>query len=140
MAQITTFVTGDQEHETLGDRVGVMFKELDFSATNVDSGSNVQALKVGAGMLVLKAGVVIVTAEGSAASCDLGDSADSDGFEASINLNDTAGTNYQTVEGTDAYGAGRYYASADTIDLMNVTGDLTVGKVRVWAIYVRLTT
>lgn len=134
MTQETGFVSGKQTKADLGHRLVLIENELDFSATNVDSGTVCQALKVPAYAVVVDCGVMVITVEGSAASCDVGDSADPNGFDDAVNLNATAVAYTATARGTDAYANGRRYTAADTIDL-EVHGDLTVGKIHVWAVY-----
>lgn len=134
MTILTDFVDGKQPKEDLGLRVICVENTLDFSVTNVGSGNVVQALKIPANVRVIDCGFEVIVAEGSAASCDLGDSADPNGFDDAIDLN--ASAILATTRGTDAYALGRRYTAADTIDL-EVHGDLTVGKVRVWAVYLK---
>jgi hypothetical protein len=137
MATESGFITGMQAHHILGGQCGYLYNELDFSATNVDSGTVVQALKVNAGMVITDLRVQVVTAEGSNASCDIGDSTDPNGYDDLVNLDATAGTFTATAKGTDAYAVGKRYTADDTIDL-EVHGDLTVGKIKIWAMYVRM--
>ncbi len=131
MSHETYFVDGKQAVQDLGHRVVKLENTIDFSVKNVSSGYVCQALKVPKGMVVIDQGTKVIRAEGSAASCNIGDSAASAGFDASVDLNSSA--SLRTINGTDAYAKGREYTADDTIDL-KVHGDLTNAKILVWAI------
>jgi len=140
---ITTFITGTQEHEILEGYVGYLQNTLDFSATNATTLAIVQALKVGAGMWVQNVYVKVDTAQGATLTAKVGDGTADDGWDASTNLNATAGTTTMGSDGTDAYVAGgKYYSAADTIDLTMLTAATLVDTavVTVVAPYMRVTT
>ena len=139
MAIISSFISGQQEHEILKGKSGYIHNTLDFSATNVSSADVVEAIKVGIGMLVTRVSLIVTTAEGGTATCDIGDGTDPNGFDDSVNLNDTANTVTRSLEATDAYGVGKNYLAADTIDL-TIDNDLDAAVVEVIAEYVRHTT
>lgn len=76
-----------------------------------------ETIKVPAGTMVLKAGVIVTTAEGAECNFELGDGDAVAGYMAATN--DLNSTGLKTsVAGTDAYVGGKYYAAADTIDLI----------------------
>ena len=63
----------------------------------------------------------LITAEGGTLTATVGDGGSAAGWDGSVNLNTSAGTVTQSVEGTDARKAanatGYVYTAADTIDL-----------------------
>ena len=98
--------------------VYVRRERLDFAATPVAAADVVQALDVPAGTLVLAVVTQVVTAEGGACTATVGDGAGAAAWDASVNLNDTAGVYTSSTPGTDAYATtGKLYTTADTIDL-----------------------
>lgn len=118
MATITTFVDGTQAVVDLASRKQANQNELDFSVTNCSSADVVQAVKIPANALVTLVWVLVKTAEGGTATATVGDATDPDGWDASTNLNATAGTVTYNIVGTDAYSGGKFYSTADTIDLV----------------------
>ena len=115
---ITYFVDGTTTHETLGGQMGVSRNRLDFTEKNCVATDIVQALKIPANCTVKDVDVRIVTAQGATATATVGDGSGANSWDASTNLNATAGTNTSSLKGTDAYAYGKYYAAADTIDLV----------------------
>jgi hypothetical protein len=100
----------------------VLKSRVDFSEVSCLSGDVVQALRIPKNFLVLNVFVKVVTAEGGTCTATVGDGSDADGWDASANLNATAGTVTQGASGTDAYAAianfGKLYTADDTIDLV----------------------
>lgn len=103
----------------------------------------VTALNVPAGTLVLHAGIEVVTAaDATAATVDLGDGDDADGYVDGANAKTVAfaSSTLALTEGTPntvtGYRSGKVYGTADTIDLTvaTLTGTLAAGVVRVWAV------
>lgn len=117
MATVTYFVDGQVEHKDLGGRVVFAENKLDFSARNVAALDVVQAVKLPANSLATSVHVRTITPEGGAALGDVGDGSDADGWHGSTNLNAASGTLSFTTS-TDAYDGGKFYASADTIDIV----------------------
>jgi len=102
--------------------LGMMYTrevQIDFSDTNADASTVVQALDIPAGTQVFNVWLEIVTAEGGTLTCTVGDGDGADSFEGEADLNATAGTVTYGAGGTDAYvtAGGKFYSSADTIDL-----------------------
>ncbi len=58
------------------------------------------------------------------------------GYDDAVNFNASANTATKMLEATDAYGAGRYYASADTIDIVP-DNDLDAAKILTWAQFIQ---
>lgn len=120
MAIVTTHSTGQPVVHLDGNFVGVMENYIDFAAYTATAADVIEVLNVDAGTFVFDTFTRVVTAEGATATGDLGDGSDPNGYNDAVNMNSTAGTIETTVIGvssTDAYGVGRYYSSADTIDL-----------------------
>ncbi len=118
MPIVTTFTDGLQETVELGNRVMVAHNKLDFSATPVCSGDIVEAIKIPAGAKVMEVHTTVKTAEGSACTATVGDATDSSGWDASVDLNAAVGAGTRSLQGTDDDATeGKYYATADTIDL-----------------------
>lgn len=138
MSIITEHIDGQQEHEILKGYKGTIHNTLDFSAINASAADVIQALKVGKGMLVSNVRTLITTAEGGTATCDVGDGDDPNGYNDAADLNAAAGVIEVNLE-ADAYGEGKYYSAADTIDL-TLDHDLDACVVEVIADYIRVTT
>lgn len=117
MATITSFISGQVEKADLNGRVVIAENKLDFSVTNAGASDVVQALKIPANALVDEVWVIVRTAEGGTSTATVGDGDAAAGWDASTNLNATAGTVTSALEGTDAYAVGKFYSAADTIDL-----------------------
>jgi hypothetical protein len=115
----TYFIDHTPAQQELGHRVTKLSNKIDFSEFNVGSGDTVQCLKVAKDMLVTNVRVIVVTPEGATATATVGDATAADGWDASTNLNATAGTVTAGLAGTDSYAtAGKLYTAADTIDLV----------------------
>ena len=98
--------------------------------TSADAATTVAAIDVPAGTLVTGVWIVITTAlTGGTPAWNIGDGDDTDGWIATADITEaTAGTYKGIAAGTAAYSnTGRYYASADTIDVIVTTG-LTAGS------------
>lgn len=113
---IDTHIDGSQVHSILGGIKGTIRNTLDFATTNAAATDIVQALKVGAGMIVTNVRTRIVTAEGATATCDVGDGDDPNGYNDAADLNAAENVIETNLE-ADPYGEGKYYAVEDTIDL-----------------------
>ena len=138
MATITTFVTGAPEHQVLIGYQAYAIATLNFATTPVASGDVVQAVKIGNGCLVTNVRTVVGTAEGSTCTATVGDGSGADSWDASVNLNATAGTATAGASGTDAYvTTGKYYSADDTIDL-TMGNAAAAGSFTVIVEYVRL--
>lgn len=118
MGTVTDFVTGKQEVKDLGTGICVTQNLLDFTKKAGASSDVVQALKIPAGALVLDVWCIVRTAQGATCTATVGDGDGANSWDASTNLNATAGTVTSSLKGTDAYAVGKYYSAADTIDLV----------------------
>jgi len=122
MGIITTFTDNQPVVQLDSNMVGLVENYISFAATSVSAADVVEVLDMPAGFFC--SGDVynrVVTAEGAACTATLGDATDADGYCASINFNATAGVTLKALEASDALGAtGKYYATADTIDLTMV--------------------
>ena len=83
-----------------------------------------QALNIPAGMMVHDVGLIVITVEGETASADVGDGAVADGFLDGVDLTalgSSATGAYNSLNDASEYKGGKYYSSADTIDVTFVT-------------------
>ena len=113
-----------------------------FDATKrvLAQNDTVEVLDIPAGTLVLGVQWEVETVEGAARNFAVGDGSDTDGFVTTTSANSaTSGSTALAVaEGTPntivGYSAGKYYAAADTLDILAVTsGGLTTCKIRLKA-------
>lgn len=109
--------------------------------TALASGDVYELFSIPAKTLVLRAGSDVTTAEGATATAHLGDGADPDGFLVSVDLNSVASrANIPTLAEAapntivPAYGFGKYYSAADTIDLTLNNASIDAAVVRVWIV------
>jgi hypothetical protein len=130
--------------------------ELDFAAivaarsaagaTALTSTDVLQVISLPAKTLVLAVGADVTTAEGATLTLDVGDGSDTDGWLDGINAN--SATSYCSIapaltEGTPntlvpAYGQGKYYTAADTIDVLINNSGIDTCVVRLWALVVNI--
>lgn len=126
-------------------RMFTVTKALDFSSASIvalNSGTGpaqndvLQLIHVPAKTVVHGVYYTIDTASSNLADFDIGDGADIDGYHDGVNL--TNGTNDFTgfgVSGTEAFAAGKYYASADTIDgVCKTAASIVTGKITITVI------
>lgn len=106
----------------------------EFSAADI-----LQAITVPAGYRATAVWVDVKKVEGGAATVDIGDGADADGYLAAVDLN-ALGVTYMTLLLTDGgpntitrYTLGKTYTSADTID---ITFNTNATAVAVFDVYV----
>ncbi len=95
----------------------------------------IELINVPAGAFVLSVTHKVTTVEGGTCTYHIGDDADPDGFVASGNGN--AATNASSFNGTTtpAFGVGKFYAAANTIDLTLATGTAAALVVEVSATF-----
>ena len=109
------------------------------SITEADTGNTVQAVEIPAKSFVPPGGVTVYVAEvfaGGTPSLDVGDGDDVDGWVDSTDITETTvGTYSGDLTNTAAYSAdGKYYAAADTIDVV-VAASATGGTAYVLVAY-----
>jgi len=129
---------------TLGDPK-VVTKTLDCNVDNLAQNDIAQLIDVPANTYVLMVRWEVETVEGGARNFAIGDGSDTDGFVPTTSANSLASGAMalalaeaapNTVGG---YTNGKYYAAADTIDLLAVTADgLTGAKITVSALMVTM--
>lgn len=92
-----------------------------------------QLISVPANTFVFNVRAEVLTQEGAASTFDVGDGATADGYLGGANGN--AATNAQsfTADIVKAFGSGKLYTSADTIDLKVMTGAWLKLKVKLTA-------
>ena len=126
--------------------VSVIETEVDFADVLASKGAAleasdvVQAIAVPAGTIVMGVGLEVVTAADSTTlTLDVGDGTDADGYVDGAD-GKTVGMNYRVhtlnAGATVGLTAGKAYTASDTIDITmaTLTGTLTTGVVRVFAI------
>lgn len=105
---------------------------LDFSTTNLTTSDSVEVFELPANTLVLMAGLETLTVASTGSPVlDLGDDADDDIYAAAVNGHTAVASGTTSV--------GKFYTSADTIDLIANTATFD-GKVRVFAVIAELGT
>jgi hypothetical protein len=118
MGTVTNYTDNVPQHGLLGGYSGYIAKKIDMSKYALSAQDVVQCVNVDAGMLVTAVSVLIGTAAGGTLTATIGDADGANSWDASVNLNDTAGKVTRSAPGTDAYATtGKVYAVADTIDL-----------------------
>lgn len=114
--------------------------ELDYAAALVAKGSAlaasdvIEAINIPAGTVVLGAGAqIMVAGDSTTLTLHVGTGADADEWVASLDGKATAGTYGTDLDASPSWNT---YATADTIDVTfaTLTGTLTTGKVRVYAL------
>lgn len=110
-------------------------------ATALANGDVIEVIRIPAKTQVLAVGLDVTKAEGGTLTVDVGDGVDPDGYLDGVNGNTVAGYSSSTVtlvEGapntlSPAFGFGKYYGAADTIDV-TVVNAADVAVMKVWAI------
>lgn len=115
MTTITIHTDGQPTVDDLSTRKMIQFAEIDFAKNPAAAADVVQVLNIPAGAIVTRVCAVVKTAEGAAATATVGDASGANSWDASLDLN--AASYQSSIVGTDAYANGKYYATADTIDL-----------------------
>lgn len=100
-----------------------------------------QMISVPANTLVYGVRAQVMTAEGGTCTFDVGDGATADGYHDGLDGNSTSTNAFSFDEDgtkTEAFGNGKFYSAADTIDLKCMTGTYTTFKVKLVAYMVQL--
>lgn len=134
MAILTDFITGQQTTQDVNIRQIKAENKIDFSVKNATAGDVVQALKIPKNALVQDVFVIVRTPEGAICTATVGDSDSATGWDASTNLNASAGTVTSALEGTDAFGVGKLY-TADSAILLTMGNNAATAVVTVVALY-----
>lgn len=128
---------------------------VDFAVNNGGSADVIQMVAIPAGTMVLSVAHLVVTAEGGTSTGTIGDGTDADGWIASVDNNATAATvlfsngKHTLAEGapntityTNALAAagGKYYATADTIDMTLSANAVDLAKVTLIATCIDMNT
>ena len=138
MATYSVSGVGTSGHPSGIPKVRVLSQVVDFSSTTNATGDVFEVLSCPANTLVLYAGLDILTADsaGNSGTLSLGDGDDVDCFvsasTATAGIETTRARAGDSSKGTTSIGY-RYYATADTIDLVNATGAINA-VVRVFAV------
>lgn len=128
----TYTITGATAGVPVGVKPQIVEVVLDFSTTNLTTADSVEVFELPANTLVLMAGLETLTVASTGSPVlDLGDDADDDIYAAAV-----AG---HTAVASGTTSVGKFYTSADTIDLIANTATFD-GKVRVYAVIAELGT
>ena len=128
----TYTITGATAGVPVGVKPQIVEVVLDFSTTNLTTSDSVEVFELPANTLVLMAGLETLTVASTGSPVlDLGDDADDDIYAAAV-----AG---HTAVASGTTSVGKFYTSADTIDLIANTATFD-GKVRVFAVIAELGT
>ena len=120
---------------------------FDASEAAVENGTAIlandvfQMITVPANTLVYGVRADVVTAEGGTCTFDVGDGATADGYHDGLDGNDATVNVFSFDEDgtkTEAFGNGKFYATADTIDIKMMTGTWTALQVKLTAYMVQL--
>ncbi len=128
---VTGYTGYSTEHEIPKGMVGYLYRYFDTSSINMTGSDVYQIFKVGNGVMPVNVYTYVATAEGGAASLDIGDGASTTRYEGDADLN-SAGV-YKSMDNTTVY------MGDDTIDIIPST-DLDTAKFWVVIEYIRLTT
>lgn len=118
-----------------GAKVFIMENTVNLANDNVVASAVIQALDIPAGTLVLQCGLIPLTAEGGTLTATLGDGDTVNGWDAStMDLNQIATQYTSLVADTNGATGGKYYATADTIDVVTSANAGDLAKFKVWAL------
>lgn len=98
-----------------------------------------ELISIPAGAFVLSVAAKVTTVEGGTCTFDVGDAATVDGYLDGVDGNTAANVQSFTADTTDAFGAGKLYTAADTIDLKLITGTAANLVVALSATYIMTT-
>jgi len=136
----TDYITGQQEPALLGTQVVKTENRISLAVNPSVASDVVQALKIPAGAFVTRVGVLVITAEGGGLTATVGDGTAAAGWKDAVDLNDATGGAHSGPmytndldSGTDSLGEGKYYGSADTIDLTMSAAAGDTAVFTVWA-------
>lgn len=108
------------QYPTMSDQGFTLIKTLDTATHNIGLGESADILVTPQEQsLVTRVTAVLLTAEGGAATVDIGDEADPDGWVDGGNANGTAGAVIAKA-GTEAYAGGKVYAAGTPLRLTAV--------------------
>jgi hypothetical protein len=129
--------------EVVLDFADIALARTAAAATALAANDILEIIPLPAKSLVLSVGMDVTTAEGATATLAIGDGSDDDGFLAATSINSVSSVvNVPVlVEGAPntlnpAYGHGKYYSAADTIDVKLGHNSIDAAVVRVWALVV----
>ena len=127
--------------EVVLDFAKIAAARLAAGATALAASDILEVIPLPAKSLVLRVGMDVTTAEGATATLAIGDGADDDGYLAATSINAVGSSSAAVAltEGapntfTTPYAVGKYYGSADTIDVKLGHNSIDAAVVRVWAI------
>lgn len=98
-----------------------------------------ELITVPAGAYVLSVACKVTTVEGGTCTFDVGDDATVDGYLDGVDGNTLANVQSFTADTTEAFGAGKLYTAANTIDLKLISGTAAALVVALSATYIMTT-
>jgi hypothetical protein len=113
-------------------KVTIIFSGADATTTKgttIATSDVFPLINIPAGSFVLSVAAKVLTVEGGASTVDIGDGATTNALTDAQSF---------TADTTEAFGAGKYYAAADTIDLKLMTGTAAAVVIAVSAVYIVL--
>ena len=119
MSTITKYTDNQAAHRDLGGRAYRAEVLLDFAANPYSAADVIQVANIPANSLVTAVMTVVKVAEGATCTGTLGDTTTgADAWDASVNLNASAGTATRSLEATDTNAGAIFYTTAHTINLV----------------------
>jgi len=99
--------------------------------------SNVfELISLPAGALVIAVAYKVTTVEGATCTFGIGDGSGTSGFASAIDGNTSADAQSFNATTTPTYGVMKYYAAADTVDLILTTGTAATVVVKISVTYI----
>jgi hypothetical protein len=126
------------KRQRLGDDPsGIRSVQVAMASFTAESTTNAQIFAVPKDTLIVDVIGRVITAFGSGATVDVGDSADYDGYINATQMADTV-TGYKRMldDSTHAYVGGKYYEADDTINIWLDPNSSTAGTADVYCFYV----
>jgi hypothetical protein len=122
--------------------VSAIFKATDAAAVKgsaIALNDVFELITIPAGAFVLAVACKVTTVEGGICTFDVGDGATVDGYLGGVNGNTSANVQSFTADLTKAFGSGKLYTAADTIDLKLITGTAAAVVAAISATYIMTT-
>lgn len=108
------------------------FKGSAIATTNV-----FELISIPAGAFVLSVAYKVTTVEGGTCTFGIGDGAGTSGYASAIDGNTSADAQSFNGTTTPTFGVGKYYAAADTVDLILSTGTAAAVVVKISVSYIQ---
>ena len=109
-----------------------------FKGSAVGTGDIYQVLTIPANALVLSVSWSVITAEGATSTFNLGDTATASGYVSGANSNAVAVGQSFNATTTPAYGVGKFYSTADSLNLALASGTAANAVIKVSMAYIEM--